>query len=145
MILQGHCTSDSKAAILLAQMADAHLHMPGCVRSVRLGCGVVGGGKREVGGMVIWKHTSRARVGVEEESDAALPQETATSVVLLIAPDRVTKCPSAFSDRPCVPLQGLDTRLLWLLPTRKVRYENPPSPPTTSHPLTRSDYSQEMH
>lgn len=30
---------------------------------------------------------SRARVGVEEERDAMLPQETATSVVLLNAPD----------------------------------------------------------
>lgn len=39
------------------------------------------------GGVVVWKHTSRARVGVEEESDAMLPQETATSVVLLNAPD----------------------------------------------------------
>lgn len=30
---------------------------------------------------------SRARVGVEEESAAMLPQDTATSVVLLNAPD----------------------------------------------------------
>lgn len=68
---------------MLDQMADAHLHMPGCVRSVRLGRGGGGGW----GWMVVWKHTSRARVGVEEESDAMLPQETATSVVLLNTPD----------------------------------------------------------
>lgn len=67
---------------MLDQMADAHLHMPGCVRSVRLGRGGDSGG-----GGIVWKHTSRARVGVEVESDAMLPQETATSVALLNAPD----------------------------------------------------------
>lgn len=70
---------------MLDQMADAHLHMPGCVRSVRLGRG--GGDVGMWAGGSYGNIQSRARVGVEEESDAMLPQETATSVVLLNAPD----------------------------------------------------------
>lgn len=80
MLLQG-TDLRIESCIMLAQTADAHLHMPGCVRSVRLGRGGAGGGW-----VVVRKHTSRARVGVEEGSNALLPQGAATSVLLLNAP-----------------------------------------------------------